>query len=323
MRNFCFLVMLLLAPSAVSAQCDPVQFLVSDIQNVAISDEFKTAFLHVATKDQYLKATEGGKTSMAYGAISGSLEYDKAKTSASKEAELRQYKFDRSFYMRYVTQQLSPVGADAYTKCLEQDRNSPGLRLWFSNRDGDFYTIKGFWVGQDTGKGSGELEGTPVTKGFEVIQLPKTWVKGQTLEILLQKPSDVDGVISIKVDGQQRSFVAVRDLPPIQMATNRVDSPKLVSIASGGTHDGKSPSVLPRKETSCVYPSKPDRLLLVGSGSIVDGTEAAAPGTVTKALTTDSPHEICYTFTSMTGDKKVRNSISGRASALERYVLRN
>lgn len=321
--RYLFASVLLLFPTAAIAQCDPVKFLAADITNITLTDELKTAFLQVANKEQYDQASQGGKTSFGYGPYSGSLDYDQAKASARKEAELRQYKYDRQFYVRYLTQRLSPVGAESYSKCLEQDRNSPGLRLWFSRMEGSFYFIKGFWVGRDTEQGVGSLNGDPIAKGFEIIQLPSEWTKGQTYEILAQKSSDVDGVISIKVGKEQAAFVAVRDIPPVQMATSRVESAKLVDIASGGTHDRKSPWVLPQRDKSCVYPSKPGRALLLGSGNVADYKETAAPNTVRWEITTNTPEEFCITFHSSTGDKKVRNTISGRAAAFERYVVGN
>jgi hypothetical protein len=314
-------VLCFLGPSTAFAECDPVNFLVDDITNVTLTDDVKTAFLQVATKDQYEKATQGGATSFGYGPYQGALNYDQAKTASNKETTLKRFTYNREYYVRYLTQKLSTVGADAYAKCLEQDRSSPGLRIWSSRIEGSFYFLKAFWVGRDGAKGLGAVVGDPVVKGFDPIQIPTEWPKGATQEILLQKLDDGDAVLSLKVSDEAAAFVAVREPPVILMANAKVSSPTLVSIGSGGSSDGKHPVNAPQQKEDCVYPSAQNRVLIPGSGHIADLLEVAAAGTTSAVLTANEPDRICFKFSSSTGDKMVRNTISGRVTAFERYVV--
>jgi hypothetical protein len=321
LRHILAVLTLSLLPQIALAQCDPVDFIVADISNVTMTDDVRTAFLNVATKEQYEKATQGGSTAMKYGPFDGDLNYNNAKAAALKEAELRKYTFDSYHYRRILTQKLSPIGAEAYAKCLEQDRSSPGLRVWFSRVEGPFFFLKAFWVGRDTGQGVGTLEDNPIIRGFEALNIPDEWVKGQTYEMLLQKAGDGDALINLRVSGQSAAFVAARELPPVIMANSRVISSKLVDIGSGGSHDGNIWVVQPKQETDCVQPTAPNRVLLVGSGNVAELKQIAVPETTKWQVTTNEPHEICINFSSMTGAKKIRNSISGRVTALERYVV--
>lgn len=320
-------IFIFLAATSAHAQCDPVDFLVKDITNVTLSDELKTAFLQVATREQYEQATAGGKASLAFGPISGSVDYNQAKTSSTKEASLRKYDYDRNYYLRYITQKLPPKAAEMYSMCLESSMRTSGLRLWLAKKEAKYYYVRGFWVGQDTGKPDGLLEGEPVIRGFQAIQsppIPTKWAKGEVYEILFEKSPEVDGILSLSVGGQTANLVAVGELPIVSMATVKVVSDEpVVSISSGGSSDGNHPVVQPKQQMSCVYPSKPGRALLPGSGNVGDLNVSAVQGRATAVVVRDTPDVICYEFKTSTGDKHQVNSIRGRAIALERYVLPN
>ncbi|MBX5216469.1 hypothetical protein HJC05_19975 [Rhizobium sp. NLR9a] len=311
-----------LIPSLASAaECNPVDFLVQDITNVNLTDEVKTAFLLVATKEQYDRATQGGRVKLGYGDLKADIGYDQAKNSALKEASMRKYTYSRDYYVRYLSQVLSPVGGEAYAKCLEQDRQSPGLRLWLDKAEGPYYRLKGFWIGRDTTQGLGYLNDKIATRGFEVIQVDKEWTKGQTYEVVLQKQPDVDAFVSIKVGDESASYISVVPPPPLVMANAKVENPDKVGIGTGGSHDDKSEWNQPKSAVRCVSPTAPGRYLLQGSGNV---SELAREGTDERAswqVTKDDPNEICITFRTSTGDKKVRNKISGKAYAFERFVV--
>jgi len=300
--------------------------LVKDITNVTLSDELKTAFLQVATKEQYEQATAGGRASLAFGPIAGAVDYNQAKASSIKEASLRKYDYDRSYYLRYLTQKLPPEAAYLYSKCVESNMRTSGLRLWLGKKEAKYYYVRGFWVGQDTGKPDGLLEGEPVIRGFQAIQIPPIptkWTKGEVYEMLFEKSPEVDGILSLSVGGQTANLVAVGELPIVSMANVKVVGDEPVSISSGGSSDGNHPVVQPKQRMSCVYPSKPGRALLPGSGNVGDLSVSAVPGRATAVVVRDTPDVICYEFKTSTGDKHQVNSIQGRAIALERYVLPN
>jgi hypothetical protein len=105
--------------SAAQAQCDPVKFLVQDIDKVNWTRDLRTAFYMSASQEQYDASNKGGNTSGDYFGIKGSLSYAQAKESARKEAELMGFAQSDQQNLNLISQRLSRIGAEAYGKCLE------------------------------------------------------------------------------------------------------------------------------------------------------------------------------------------------------------
>ncbi|MDZ7855001.1 hypothetical protein [Sphaerotilus sp.] len=156
-RNILSAASLWLACSIADAQtCDPAVFMIKDLSKVVWSESMKIAFLITATKEQYENVRKSWGGDGSYGPYSGSMDYENAKATAIKESHLKKSTYNHDMYVDYLSQKLSSTAAEMYGKCLEQDKERPGVQLWLSRRQGDFYHLKGFWVGFDARMGVGK-----------------------------------------------------------------------------------------------------------------------------------------------------------------------
>lgn len=110
----------------VNAECNPNDFLVSDVEHIVSSEQLRIAFLMTATSEQFSKADQGGTLSGAYGGAKGSLGFSSAKATAKKEASYIGFSHENATYLNYLSQRLSPTAMKGYSECLKKTKNDQG-----------------------------------------------------------------------------------------------------------------------------------------------------------------------------------------------------
>lgn len=147
--KYAFLVALsLFAFERAEAQCLPAEFMSKDVTHVIWTEQLKIAFLLTATREQYEATRKSWNVAGGYGLFYGSLDYDEARSAATKEAQTRKLDYDYSTFLDYTSQRLSPEATKMYADCLEKDKERPGLVIWLGKRErGIYYTLNAFWVG--------------------------------------------------------------------------------------------------------------------------------------------------------------------------------
>lgn len=307
----------LLAPIARSQECNPVDFLLKDTDYGTWSESVKLAFLNSATEEQYKKVQDQWKTGGSYGPISGYFDYGSAREMASRHASLTHIDYSHDDYGLYLQQKLSPLGASAYSECLTSSKSSPGLRLWLVKREGDFYTLRTFWVG-DSNQAKGSLDQPPQFSDLEIKSMPKEWPKGEVRDILVKKSPDADAFLSLTVSGHTKHLVLLKNLRTVPYARTTIYG-NLVTATSGG--NGKSPNCgghCAQTLQSCVTPQH--------GGYLVPDSVAAAEvetvGSVARAdVTMRTLDRACVDFVSTTTAKEVYVVSGGRVSVAEVYPV--
>lgn len=307
------LVAFLAVGSVASAQCDPMAFMVRDPQSIQWNETIEIAFVLAATKDQFNEAKKMGAT-VQYGLIGGSATYEEARAIAMKVAQVVKFNNTRSYYVNFLSQQLSGRVQEEYAQCLKGQQGE-GVFMWLDKREGEFVFINAFWVG-DQAKAIGEYDREPrvVPENTLIVEKPSKWLKGKTEQLILKKSPDVEAFVSFSVSGQQGRFVVVRDPIPITMATQEVIGSKLMASSfhvSGSVCGGGSAE-------DCVTPKKPGGYLVRGSGRLKDFS-ARIISSAGFTVTVDTPDRVCVRLTVSTGACEARNSGEGVVTAIERY----
>jgi hypothetical protein len=309
----------MLTVGAARSECTPAEFMVKDVTNVLWTEQLKISFLLTATKEQYDSVKTSWGVAGGYGLYSGSLDYDQAKQSALKESQSRKFDYDRSDYLQYSSQRLSPLAAQMYSKCLDENNKGPGLRMWVAKRErGTYYTLNAFWIGDSAGDAKAKetfwhVEGANLVRKPD----PDSWTKGDAQPIAIKKASpDVDAVVTLEVGKKPATLYLLSDLPEPRKIAISVDKPIGISSGGSGRNDGWCQR---RTNSGCIHPTKTDGYLESGSGHLVDlykGHESRTGWNVTR----DTPEEICVEVWAATGDCDVELRISGRVAATERYT---
>jgi hypothetical protein len=297
------------------AQCDPVQLIAQDIRNAVITNDMKIALALTMSKEQYDSALQGAEGAFSFGPFSGSGTYEQARQSAIKEAQSSKFLRDRSYYSSFIAQRLPPVAAQKYSQCLEQDKTTPGLRIWVDGRHGDYFTLKAMWVGD----GIGRTKGIPIADNVTVVQNPTEWLSGKVQQLIVKKKdSDSDSIFGLTVNGQTATVTLLGEPPIVQMIEQIVTGSRKMVARSGGTSDSRSPFCQRHSVQDCLTPQKPGGFFVVGSGNL---TEVRQTGRVGFGVTKDTPEHICVEIWAATDACEIEVSIEGRATAIERFPM--
>ena len=204
-----------------------------------------------------------------------------------------------------------------YSACLEMDKSTPGLRIWLSKRQGDFFTLRAFWVGGTEGQGEGRVVGEPKVKNVEIIELPTVWPRGTPQSIVISKTSNNDAYFSLNVDGKQQTYIILHDPPPALPVASHVISGQKIEVEnehSEGTCKGV-------KKQGCVTPQTPGGFLVPGSGVLTDFS-MARPDEYKQTVEVNRPEQICISLLVTTSDCPKTNRGEGVVSAIERYRIK-
>jgi len=292
------------------ADCNPRDFVeITDIQR---SPETELAFVLTASQHEYDRIKSRGGLVGTYGLISGSKTFQEAQDRARAIAQATKFDYRSSYATNYFSQHLAPAG---YLECLEKDKVAPGLRLWLNRREGDFLFFGAFWVGSDSSVATAEYDVKPLVDGGKIISSPPSWTKGKTEELVVKKEvDDQDVFLNLRVGGQSKSIVIVKEPPRVVWNTTPVKSPLLMRTGSHGPNPGCSAGQV----SDCIYPTRPGGAFVPGSRAITERS-SSDPSTFGEDFYIDRPNQVCVKMTQSTGACEVSQSAQGRLMALERY----
>lgn len=306
----------LFASTEAEASCSPRDFLVQDVRSMQQSAETELAFVLTSTQEEFENAKKSGAASGGYGLLTGSGSFAQTKERARRIAEAVKFDYSHSYAASYFSQTVSQGALEAYRQCLLNDKESPGLRLWLVQRDGDYFTFNTFWVGSDTKVAVGEYDKEPLVDGAEIVSKPDAFIKGTTEEIVVKRAANNDFFLRLSVDGQTKSVVVVKDPPPVVWRTKAVTSDQQMTAQSFGPNPGCSSGAA----SSCIQPTEPGGLFMAGSGGLTDKSTTNDGGFSFK-FNQDSPDQICIEITQATGACHVVQTGKARVTAIEKYPL--
>ncbi len=296
------------------ADCRPRNFMVQDASSIQRSLETQVAFVLSATEEEYNKSKQSGALSGAYGPIFGAASFGDAKEAARRVAEAIKFDYRASYASNYFSQNMSPAALASYGTCMERDKERPGLALWLQERQGDFITLKSYWVGADKTLAAASWDAEAIVEGGKIVSKPDAWIKARTEEIVIRRDGNVDVFLSIKVGGATKSFVIVKDPPNIAWRSKPIISETILLARSYS----RSPGCVPGISYDCIYTSEPGGIFEAGSAAITERTTTDLKR-YSSRITVNSPSKICMEITQSTGACEVVQSASGRLSAMELF----
>ncbi len=300
---------LMAAASSGRADCNVKDFIVEDVVSLQKSGGMQLAFVLTATESEYKAAKKNLDTGAdVYGLFSGDLNYAQAQQRASQIATATKFNYESSYANSYLSQTVSGQALNAYVKCLEFDKQTPGLRLWLEETKGKYYTIKGFWVGAGTGK----YDEPPVIDGGTLVGPPTSWRSGET-QTFAVKSDSMDGFyLTMKVGGEGYVLVAVPNPPDVIWLKQPVVSSKKLSVASTFSNPCSEGQV-----SDSIYPLHSGGHFVANTRTVNHSTND--PSHYSEKFTVDSPDQVSVTLTQNTGDCNRRGVASGQLEAIETY----
>jgi hypothetical protein len=295
------------------ADCNPHDF--AEIEELQRSPETELAFVLTASEQEYNSLiTRGGHSTGTYGLITETKNYREAQDRARTIALATGFDYRTSYATSYFAQHLT---SKAYLACLEKDRETPGLRVWLSHREGDFLTFGALWVGSDSKVHTATYDSVPVVDGGTIVSKPDQWMRGKVEEIVVKRsPDNKDIFFNLKVGGETQSTVVVRDPP--RTIWNK--SPVISQTLMRTTSHGSNPGCYAGEVTDCIFPTKPGSSFVSGSRAITERTSTDL-GSYKEDFFVDTPSKVCVRMTQSTGACEVVNIASGRLMAIERYPV--
>jgi hypothetical protein len=301
------------AASAAKADCDIKDFLVKDVVSLNQSGSTQLAFVLTATESQYDNAKKNMDTGAdVFGLFSGNLNYGQAEEKAHQIAQATKFNYDSSYASSYLSQTVSGKALDDYIACLQNDKNSPGLRLWVNSTSGIYSTINGFWVGANTLTPSAKYDAPPIIDGGTLIGQPDEWVKGQTYPFAVKSGSKDGFYLNMKVGGEPNTLIVVPKPPEVIWLKQPVVSSKKLSAASTYSNPCTATS-----DSDTIYPLHPGGYFVSGTRTINRSTTDA--GHYGEQFTVDRPNQVSVTMTQSTGACELRQFATGQLQAIETY----
>jgi hypothetical protein len=289
--------------------------MIQDVTSIQQSGETELAFVLTSSREEYDNAKRSASGSGSYGLISGSANWSDAKEKALRIAEATKFNSESSYASNYFAQQISGKAMDGYMKCLDSDKEVPGMHVWFDHRLGDYFTFKAFWVGADTSVGAASWQQEPFVDVGKVVSKPDTWTKGTTEEIVVKRSTNEDMFLQLKVGGKTGSAVVVKDPPVVVWLTKPVQSLKLLSVHS---HNPTKKSCGAGVLSDCIYPSEPGGAFVPGSAHLADFSTSERVE-YSEKKSPDTSGQICIEMSQSTSACENTQTATGRVAAVERY----
>ena len=220
---------------AARADCNPKDFMVQDVTSIQQSGDTELAFVLTATRSEYENAKKSFAGSGTYGLFSAALNYDQARDRALQISQATKFDYKNSYASNFLSQTLNGKALDLYVECLERDKEKPGLALWLQSRDGDYFTFRAFWVGNDAGQGTAQYDATPFVDGGVIISKPESWIKAKTEEIVVKRTGNNDFYLRLSVGGQTKAKAIVKDPPVVVWNKEVITSTKVLYAPTHAT----------------------------------------------------------------------------------------
>ena len=286
----------------------------TEVKDIEQRAETELAFMLTATEQEFNRAKKNASGSGSYGLISGNAKYGESKERARQIAQATKFDYKSSYASTYFSQSLSESALKNYVACLEKDKESPGLRIWPHELKGDFVTFRAFWVGVNTPQPDAKYDAEPVVAGGKVVSKPNVWFKGKTEEIVVQRNGNVDLFLNLKVGGQVKAQVIVKEPPAVVWDTKPVVSERLLTAASHGPNPGCTQGTT----KDCIQPLRPGGYFVAGSAAMIE-SYTSSPQFYGEDYFTNKPIQICVKMSQGTGACGHHQSARGRLTALERF----
>jgi hypothetical protein len=304
--------LLITAASVAKADCNIRDFIVQDVVSIQQSGTTQLAFVLTATESEYQRAktnlTGGGDV---FGLFSGNLTFGQAKERAREIAQATRFDYMTSYASSYLSQTTSGRALDSYVQCLENDKNSPGLRLWIQKREGDYFTIRGFWIGANTNTPEAKLD-AKLIDGGRLIGEPDLWKKGKTEEFVVKRESSTGFYLNMKVGGETKTIVAIADPPAVVWLKQVVTSPRTLTVMSTYSNPCSGTSV-----EDTIRPVHPGGYFVANTRTTNHTTND--PGHYSETFTVDRPDQVTVRVVQSTGACELRGSATVRLEAMETF----
>jgi hypothetical protein len=295
------------------ADCNPRDFIVQDVISIQQSGYTELAFVLTATQSEYDNAKKNLAGSGAYGLFSGALSYGEARDRAQQIAQTTKFDYKNSYALNYLNQSVSGKALQSYVQCLERDKETPGLALWLHSRDGDYFTFRAFWVGSDTNIGAAKYDAEPVIDGGKLISKPEAWLKAKTEEIVIKRTANEDFYLNLKVGGQTKTKVVVKDPPSVAWIRQPVTSKKVMTASSHGPNPGCSSG----RDSDTIHPLRPGGSFVANTRTTNHST--SDPSRYSERFTVDRPDQVSVEITQNTGACEVVQSAKAQLQAVETF----
>jgi hypothetical protein len=158
-----------------------------------------------------------------------------------------------------------------------------------------------------------KYDAPPLVDGGTLISKPDAWLKAKTEDIVVKRNGNNDFYLALKVGGQTKAKVVVKDPAAVVWIKQTVTSKKLLNPTSHGPDPGCSGEA----QNDCIYPLHP-------GGSFVANTRttnhtSGDPAHYNESFTKDTPDQICVTMTQSTGSCQITGTARGQLEAIERF----
>jgi hypothetical protein len=319
MRSFASILAALLVfcsfASAARADCNPKDFMVQDVMSIQQSGDTELAFVLTASQSEYETAKKSMAGSGTYGLFSAALNYNQARDRAFQISQATKFDYKNSYASNYLSQTLNGKALDLYVQCLEKDKEKPGLALWFQSRDGDYFTFRAFWVGNDAGQGTAQYDAAPFVDGGAIISKPVSWIKAKTEDIVVKRTGNNDFYLRLSVGGQTKAKAIVKDPPVVVWNKQVITSTKALYAAPADRNPGCGFGTA----SDTIYPVHP-------GGYFVAGTRTTNHSTTSgdkygETFTVDRPDQISVTITQSTGACEMHQEAKGQLQAVETFPV--
>lgn len=302
------------AALAHAEDCDPRAFMIQNITSIQQSGETELAFVLTSSRQEFDSVKKSGGLSGSYGLISGSANYDEAKQKAEQIAQSINFDYRQSSASSIFLQQISPVAAAAYSECLNKNRETQGLTLWFQKKEGDYVTLRAFWVGNKD-QATAAFDEDPVVDGGEIVAKPKAWSKAHSEKIVVKQNPGEDLFVSLAVGGETNSIIVVKAPPTVVWQQGPVSAaPPPMRACSHGPNPGCTAG----QAGQCVEATHPGGRFLDDTWAVANKT-SSDPSRYKEKFEKKGLGKVCVTIEQDTGACEVNQCAGGVLTATETY----
>ncbi|CAD7036186.1 hypothetical protein RHAB21_02493 [Pseudorhizobium halotolerans] len=306
--------MLMWTVEAHAQECDPRSFMIQNISSIQQSGETELAFVLTSSREEFETVKKSGGLAGSYNLISGSANYDEAKQKAEQIAQSIRFDYRQSYASSIFLQAISPLATAAYSECLNKNRETPGLALWFEKMEGDYVTLRAFWIGRNVNLATAEYDEDPVVGGGEIVAQPRTWTKAKAEKIVVKRTPGEDLFVSLAVGGETNSVIVVKSPPAVLWQQASVTAPSPMQACSHGPNPGCSAG----EAKQCVDATRPGGRFVENTWAITNRT-TSDPSTYGENFEKRGSSKICVTMTQGTGACEVTQCAVGQLTAVETY----
>ena len=299
-----------------AGECDLRTFIIQNITSIQQSRETELAFVLSSNREEFDSVKKSGGLGGPYGLISGSgsPNFDETRQRAEQIAQSIKFDDHQSYASSVFLQAISPVAAAAYSDCLTKNRETPGLALWFEKAEGDFVTLRAFWVGKDVTKGTAQYDADPIVSGGEVVEQPQNWVRAKSDKIVVRRNPGEDLFVSLDVDGETNSVGVVKPPPSVAWQQVAVTATEPMQACSNFASPGCSAGYA----TQCIYATQPGGRFLDNTWALAN-QESSDPARYRETFEKKSQTKICVTIMQSTRACEWYECAVGQLTAIETY----